>query len=131
MGATEFTVGTIATTLQEDLDLTFCRATGRITAADLLAWVVRYYAGKPTRLILWDFNDAELADLSSDALKSLANEVKKRSVARVGGKTAFVSDADLAFGLGRMFQVFSELEGIRVEYMIFRSMAEAREWLGV
>jgi hypothetical protein len=46
-----------------------------------------------------------------------------------GTHRAFVVIQDEHFGLARMFQAFCELEGAHVG--VFRSLAEAHEWLGL
>ena len=46
-----------------------------------------------------------------------------------GAKRAFVVGREVDFGLARLFQAYSEVEGQTVE--VFRSMSEAEAWLGL
>ena len=46
-----------------------------------------------------------------------------------GAKRAFVVGREVDFGLARLFQAYSEVEGGTVE--VFRNMAEAEAWLGL
>lgn len=46
-----------------------------------------------------------------------------------GAKRAFVAGREVDFGLARLFQAYSEVEGGTVE--VFRKMPEAEAWLGL
>ena len=46
-----------------------------------------------------------------------------------GAKRAFVVGREVDFGLARLFQAYSEVEGGTVE--VFRKMTEAEAWLGL
>lgn len=46
-----------------------------------------------------------------------------------GARRAVVAPSDAAFGMSRMFAIQSEMAGQRVE--VFRTMSEAKAWLGV
>ncbi len=72
-----------------------------------------------------------MSKITSDEFRKITKEVKNRSNKRAGGKTAFVSTKDIGFGLGRMFEILAEIEGIQFEYKNFKSITEAKEWLGV
>ena len=54
-----------------------------------------------------------------------------RSSERADGKTALVFSKNTGFGLGRMFGALSEIEDVQIEYMSFRSISKAKEWLDV
>jgi hypothetical protein len=56
--------------------------------------------------------------------------LKGRS-ARKGGKTAFVSPSPGAYGMGRMYELLSEIRNSPVERRVFMSKQEALEWLGL
>ncbi len=124
-------MGSIETSKEISSGLTVNIATGKIAAEDILNWVLEYYSGNSTKFILWDFTEADLSNITSEEFRGIASEVKKRSEIRMDGKTALVFGRDLEFGLGRMFQAFSEIEGVLFEYMSFRDIVEARKWLDV
>ena len=124
-------MGTIETKKDFDRKLTTNTAAGRLTQEDFLNWVADYYSGAVTEFILWDFSKADLSGITNEEFRNILKEVKKISHKRKGGKTAFVSKNDLGFGLGRMFEILAGIEDIQFEYMNFRSVSEARKWLGV
>ena len=86
-----------------------------------------YYQGKPTKRILWDLSNATWASITSDDLKRTVAKAKKYS--RKGGKTALVFSKDIDFGIGRMLEVFGEIEGYDYVFGSFRDKEEARKWL--
>ena len=124
-------MGSIETSKEIPSELTVNKAKGKLTAEELLIWVSDYYSEITTKLILWDFNEADLSSITSEEFMEIAREVKNRSDLRVEGKTAFVFNSDLGFGLGRMFQAFSEIEGTQFEFMSFCDVVEAKKWLGL
>ena len=124
-------MGTIEIEVNIDKKLTTNIAKGEITYKDFLGWAENYYSGAVTEFILWDFTEADFSKITSDDLRDLVQVAKKYSYKRAGGKTAFVSNENLSFGLGRMFEMLSEVEDIQFEYKSFRIMTEAKEWLGV
>ena len=124
-------MGSISAQYDPEIDLTIVTAKGMITADDLLDWGNRYYKGPITQLILWDVTNADLSALQADQLKQIAENMSRISEARRGGKTAFVYDKPLEYGIGRMFQAYSEMEDMPFKVQSFQSFDEAREWLGV
>ena len=124
-------MGTISATYDTDKDLTIVTAEGVITADDLLDWGNNYYEGQITSLILWDVTNADLSTLQGDQLRKIAEAMSRVSEVRRGGKTAFVYDKPLEFGIGRMFQAYSEMEDMPFEVQSFQSFDEAKAWLGV
>ena len=124
-------MGTISATYDNEKDLTIVTAEGVITADDLLEWGNSYYEGPITPLILWDVTNADLSTLKGDQLRKIAEAMSRVSEVRRGGKTAFVYDKPLEFGIGRMFQAYSEMEDMPFEVQSFKSFDEAKAWLGV
>jgi hypothetical protein len=73
----------------------------------------------------------ELPENVSLNLRELA-ALGARMDARHGSRLAIVVSDDLAFGLGRMYEAYRELEpGSTREVSVFRSMHEAAGWLGI
>ncbi len=124
-------MGTISAIFETDKDLTLVTVSGAITADDLKDWGVKYYEGQITSHILWDVTKADLSAIQGDQLKEIAAIVSRISEVRRGGKTAFVYDQPLEYGIGRMFQAYSEMENMPFEVQTFRRVEEARQWLGV
>ena len=111
--------------------LTISVARGDFISGDLLDWVNDYFSGDITQFILWDFTEANITKIPLKEFKIIAHEVKTRSCAMMGGKTALVFRGDVGYGIGRMFEAFTEFEGVKSEYRSFRNTREAKEWLGV
>jgi hypothetical protein len=103
-------------------------ATGTITFQELLDAMVTHRFGENR---LWPFVlDLSRAtmNLSSEEIRSLAQTVGAASRTSPVGPVAIVASEELVFGLGRMFQTYSDLQG-RSHVGVFRSRDEARSWL--
>ncbi len=124
-------MGTIETTFYLDKNLTVFKAQGKLIRNDFKEWRTNYYAGTVTSLHLWDLYDADLSEITADLIQLDTQRTKQIAGMRAGGKTAFVADKDLAFGLSRMREIYSEIEELQIEYRTFHNIAEAKEWLGV
>ena len=124
-------MGSIETVKDFDKKLTTNVAEGEFSCDELLDWVRNYYLGAVTELILWDFSKADISKITNEELRKIANEVKKVSNTRAGGKTALVFSQDIGFGLGRMYEAFSRISSMPFEYRTFRSISEAKDWLGI
>ncbi len=124
-------MGNISAKYDTDKDLTIVTVEGVITADDLLDWGNSYYEGQITSLILWDVTNADLSGLQANQLQTIAESISRISEVRRGGKTAFVYKKPLEYGIGRIFQAHSEIEGMPFEVQSFQSFDKAREWLGV
>jgi hypothetical protein len=48
-----------------------------------------------------------------------------------GMRTAIVASIDLMYGFARMYQTLAELQGSPLTVEVFRTVGEAREWLGL
>lgn len=124
-------MGSISATYEIENDLTIVTATGKLNADDFHTWMVKYYAGQITSLILWDLTGADLSGFTNSEVRVIAQHTKQISNARKGGKTALVFAEVLEFGMGRMFEAYSEIEQMPFEFRTFQSFDKAREWLGI
>ncbi|MCP4162170.1 MAG: hypothetical protein GY760_19020 [Deltaproteobacteria bacterium] len=111
-------------------DLTTNVVKGSISTEDLVNWISNYYSGEITNRILWDFSKADLSGIPTEDFRKIAKESSKKSALRTNGKSALLVCDDLDYGLGRMFQVFSEIANVRFEYKPFKDIKKAMEWLG-
>lgn len=80
---------------------------------------------QPTYRQLCDLQDVTDIQLSTAFLQALALS----PLFSKDSRRAFVAPTDLYFGLARMVQAFSELEGR--EAGVFRTVEEAETWLGI
>lgn len=112
-------------------DLTVRRLEGSVTCDEIIQELDRFYQGCPTDDVLWILRQGTLLELNGYDLRRIADFVKNNLRGRVGGRTAIVAEADLEFGFGRMLSNLGEAKEIPVSTRIFRTVAEALEWLGL
>ena len=94
-------MGTVQMAYDRERQLTRFRVNGKFSADDAMAVIEAYYAGEVTRLVLIDFNGADLSGITSDQLKKIVKMTSARALARKGGKTAYVLKRRSAFWLGQ------------------------------
>ena len=124
-------MGTIETTFDRPKELTIFSANGILTADDFREFLASYYEGEVTPFVLWDLTRADLSALKTRHIKEIAQSIFRISEVRRGGKTAFVYDKSVEYGIGRMFQAYTQLEELSFEALSFKSIDEAKAWLGV
>lgn len=110
-------------------DLTVFTASGTLTFDDAMFVVKAFYAGDPTKHVLWDLTETTEVELSSEEIEKIATYEPRIGGKRPLGKTAFVAEKDILFGLARMFETHSSLGQSPYLVMVFRSKDEAYKWL--
>ena len=93
--------------------------------ANLLAQPIRP-ASKA--LVLADYRNARIA-LSSDEMWQIKKQSDEVAGFFGGAKVAIVAPDDLGFGMARMYSMVSEAGDF--EGAVFKTMSEARAWLGI
>ena len=112
--------------------LLIASVTGNITADELIAVVLEYYPTVTIKDVIWDLTKGSLKSISPEGFKAIA-QITKLVVAggsRRGGKTAFVGSVDCEYALSRMYKVIAEVTGVPIKYNVFKTIYEARNWLG-
>ena len=102
---------------------------GVMTDAVMLSHYRRCFSAPeydPTCRELADLRHLSGNQLTTEGLKKLAALAERY---RRSGLSAIVSQDDLSFGLGRMYNVFGPDGSRRIE--VFRDLASALKWLGV
>lgn len=113
-----------------DGELTVFTAQGNVSGEVIRRVIWDFYEQGPvTKNVLWDFTHAEVAELSAEDVTQIAHVPRRSVKLRTGGKTAIVAPSDLAYGLGRMYQTSSQLDGLPFEQQVFREADEAYRWL--
>lgn len=114
-----------------EFDLTVFTIEGDLTADEIITHSSEYYLDKPTKYVLWDARNGTVQNISPDTFRKIANDMREITAKREGGKTAFVGnyDDDSDFGMGRIYEVFAEIENLPVSYRVFRDIEEAKKWL--
>jgi len=112
--------------LEPARNLVVSRAWGVLTDDEIVAHYKRLVEDpgfKSTFHQLCDMMEVTRIEATTEMLRQLA----RQSIFSPGTQRAIVAVQDSHYGLTRMFQVFCELEGTRVE--IFRDTASAEAWL--
>jgi len=119
----------ITSHIDKDRDLTIFKATGVLSFDMVLPVVKAFYEGDPTRHVLWDLIDTTDTQFTSEEILSIVRLKPRYEGKRELGKTAFVAQKDLFFGLSRMFEIQSGIQEAPYPIMVFRSLYEAYQWL--
>jgi len=82
---------------------------------------------------LMDMSEVQQIALPSiDRVRDLAKLSASMDTAKTGSKFAIVAPADLAFGLGRMYEMYRDLQAQSTKQVgVFRTLKEALEFLGL
>ena len=115
----------------EALNAVVVTCTGTVTDDEFLAHRSELDAdprARPGYLLLVDLRPAEAIEISAAAFRQDA-DADVSSPQRRGARVAIVAPKTAAFGLARMFEILHD-EGPQ-EVMVFRTMPEAEEWLGL
>ena len=114
--------------VEEEKDLTVFKVTGALRFDEVMAAVQSFYADNPTKHVLWDLLGITDIQLTSEEVEQIASYQPRYDGEREPGKTAFVAQKDLLFGLSRMFELQSEGQHAPYPVMVFRSLDEAFRW---
>ena len=115
-------------TVDPVLRMVFTRAEGILTefeTTDLYRRIRQDPDFDPGFSQLCDLTVVEEIQTSAPYLRELA----RQSIFSSGARRAFVTSQLFHYGLARMLQSFCEIEG--TEVAVFKTMAEAEEWLGL
>jgi hypothetical protein len=110
-------------------DLTVFKVTGVLSFDKVLPVVKTFYDGDPTKHVLWDFLDTTDVQLTSEEVEAISNFRLLFEGKMAPGKTAFVAQKDIFFGLLRIFEIQSRFHEASYSIMVFRSTDEACQWL--
>jgi hypothetical protein len=106
---------------------------GRDTLSDMqerFRAITRDSRWSPGLDVLLDFRGVTDFDLSASQAQHAAELFTAEGAVIGDGRVAIVADRDLVYGMGRMWQAFSEASS-PTEVGIFRTLAEAESWLGL
>lgn len=122
-------MATITCTVDARRELTIQTVAGVVTANEIAQAIESYYAAQSTRMILWDFTDADVGLITGTDVHALVALTRRFSARRPGGKTAMVFSSELGFGLGRMFDIQQDSATAPISHASFRDRKEALDWL--
>jgi len=104
---------------------------GDLTAEEVIYAIKNIYPASNSKYIIWDLTNASLSQMSRSDFEAIARTAKE-SVAsglRQPGKTTHVVTSTAEYGLFRMYTSIAEMTGVPVEYSVFRTFEEARQWI--
>jgi hypothetical protein len=119
----------ITFTSDQTSQLTVFMTDGRIRLADVKEALEKFYFSQPTQKIIWDLSRADLSGATLEEVEELAKFVKGLAHSREGGRNAIITSKPFAYSLGKMYQLFAELARQTSQTRIFKTWAEAEEWL--
>ena len=119
----------IQKTYDPSKDLTIIGFSGKVTVDEIVDAIEDYYRGDITTNLIWDYTSADLTVITSDQLQHISSVAQSYAPLRKGGKTAIVMPDELGFGIGRMYEIFNEMNEVPIEYHIFKRIDEAMDWL--
>lgn len=119
----------VAIEVERENQLTIFKVTGDATFEEGLAANKQFYAGNPTKNVIWNFSKARLHKITNSQFQKIVDSVKHLTGKREGGKTAFVVSRDLEFAISRMMEVFTEMNNSPLQTQVFKSMDGAIQWL--
>jgi hypothetical protein len=119
--------------IDRELGVVFSEAVGQIGYPDVEAYCLSVVNDPDYRPGLNELCDLSGADAVSDIDSSDLRKLRDLNLSlsdRVGhSRLAYVLPTDVGFGMGRIFMAFSETS--KIEHRVFRTLRDARAWLGL
>ena len=115
--------------IDKSKDLTVFTVKGLLSFDDAMPVVKAFYDGSPTKHVIWDMTDTTEVQFTSEEVIKIATFEPRIGGKRALGKTAFVAQKDVLFGLSRMFEIHSGMVNSPYPVMVFRSIEQAYNWL--
>ena len=104
---------------------------GSLTADEVIAVVNEYYSNGIVKDVIWDLSNGSLHSISHEGFKTIAKAAKEAVAcgARQNGKTVFIGDSDLKFGLLSIYSAITEITEVPIKYDVIKTLDEARDWI--
>lgn len=119
----------ITAQIDKSKDLTVFTVKGALSFDNAMPLVKAFYDGDPTKHVIWDLTDTTEVQFTSEEVEKIAKFDPRIEGKRALGKTAFVAQKDILFGLSRMFELHSDIVNSPYPVMVFRSIEQAYKWL--
>jgi hypothetical protein len=120
----------IKTEQDKKKDLTTFIYMGETSFDEVFNAVKAYYEGSPSRYTLWDARGTTL-NHTAEEFHELNTFMQNFTPKRPGGKTAYVVGDDESLGTMLLQKTLVEIAGLPVQFEVFRSMKDARQWLKI
>ena len=108
---------------------TIFRATGTVTANEIMTQAVQYLTGEQTETSMWDFSRTTRLNITTLEMKGIADSLKHVTPQKRGGKVALVGSSTINVGLGKLFSAFAQMAGLPFRYKSFHHLGQAEAWL--
>jgi hypothetical protein len=120
--------------IDHDRRIVMARCVGTMTDRDVFDYQRSAWSGPETTGYdeIMDMSETEdIAVPSAQRVRDLATVSAGMDTRVPTSKFAIVAPGDLAYGLGRMYQAYRQLdERSTKQVAVFRTMEEARQWIG-
>ena len=117
-------------TRHPNLDFTCFVSDGETTIENWLKTIHEYGAGRMTTRELYDLRGQTNLFSNDEVGQILEIALKNQAIHEGNRKTAVVVDTISQFGLSRMYELKSEVEGVLTKTQVFYQLDDAIEWLG-
>ena len=117
-------------TRHPNLDFTCFVSDGETTIENWLKTIHEYGAERMTTRELYDLRGQTNLFSNDEVGQILELALKNRAIHKGNRKTAVVVDTISQFGLSRMYELKSEVEGVLTKTQVFYQLDDAIEWLG-
>lgn len=125
---------TVTYTYDGKQNFLYTKFTGAITDEDLESQAKAVAADprvKPGVRELVDLRAVDSVEASTESLGVIIFSDKEHREKFEGMKIAIVAPRELLYGLSKIFEVLSDVENAPSTINVFRTMAEAKEWLHI
>ncbi len=116
--------------IYKDKRLVVTTALGKITFAEAIAYTEQLSRDPdfdPTYSQLVDATGVTKSEITGPELSSLARRTRFSPQSR----RAIVVTSTFLFGLGRMYEAYSQVSGKAESIVVFKELDKAKEWLGI
>ena len=111
--------------------LLICTATGDLTFDQVIDLQKEYFEKYLAKNVILDLSLASFKKFETRDIEVIADiSDTKRGLRPANSKTAIVATSPVAYGLARMYAIFSEFKELPWELDVFESMDEALDWIG-
>ncbi|MGI9327721.1 MAG: STAS/SEC14 domain-containing protein [Pseudomonadales bacterium] len=117
-------------TIDRDARLIRMSGNGLLTDDEMLQCVTALRADpalEPDLQTLSDMRDIEVGFTAAGVMR-MVEVLRKTDTRREAVKVAIVTSSDAAFGMGRVFEGWSDTQ-VESQFRVFRDMDEANQWL--
>ena len=117
-------------TRHPDFDFTYLVSESETTIEDWLETIEKYRSEGLTKRELYDLRYHRALYSNEEIEKIIEVAVANRAMHTTERKTAIVVTNPSQFGLSRMYELKSEVEGVPTKLQVFYRVDEAIQWLG-